>query len=177
MAERVIKEVRVEQPPEKAEVVLSEEEVVYSAESLGIVYPKGLGLFDADLIPDSIPKATLHVFSVKLDGDYITNVKNTGMARLFRTSLTHSLLESSQNFSLFKDVTKSIGTLKRGSTASVEHGWSVKGIIGVLWALITIFFTGKARVLEEATITAFRFKKTFKKDVWVPVKSVSVAWN
>ena len=79
----------VEEPLEKIEIVSSEEEVTRNTESMGIVFPKGF-LFDADVIPDSIATATLHVFSARLDGDYITNVKNTGMLMLMTPSLPHS---------------------------------------------------------------------------------------
>ena len=166
----------VEKPLEKPEIISSEEEVTHNTESLGIVFPKGV-LFDADVIPDSIATATLHVFSARLDGDYITNVKNTGMLMLMRPSLTHSLRESSRGIDLFRGVTHSLGFLARGGTAPVRHGWRVTGVLAVLWALITIFFTGKARVTEEANVTALGFSKTFRKDVWVPVRNVRVAWD
>lgn len=168
--------ITVGKPLEKAEIVSSEEEITRNTESLGIVFPKGV-LFDADLVPDSIARATLHFFSVRLDGDYITNLKNTGHLMLMKPSLTHSLRETSQGIALFRNVTRSLSLLLRGGKTAIKHGWSVTGVLNVLWALITIFFTGRARVIEEGTITALGFKKTLKKDVWIPVRNVTVAWD
>jgi hypothetical protein len=176
MAE-VICEIKVGKPPEKPEVITADEKVEYNTQTLGFVYPEGIGLFDADIVPDSIAKATLHVFSARLDGNYVTNVKNTGMAPLLKTTLTHTLREATQNFNLFQNSTASVGRVKVNSAAAVSRDWSVTGVLNVLWALITIFFTGKARVVEEATVQALGFKKTLKKDLYLPVKSVGVAWD
>jgi hypothetical protein len=150
------------------EVILSEEKIVF-----------GLGLlFNADYIPNEISKATLHVFSVRLDGEYTATVKNTGILALRNASINHHYLkEVSQDIILFKNISQGLGKIRRNSSATVKVKWSVSGILNVLWALIQIFFTGRARVKTEVTVNALLFSKKFIKEVWLPVKSVSVEWN
>jgi hypothetical protein len=150
------------------EVILSEEKIVF-----------GLGLFfNADYIPNEISKATLHVFSVRLDGEYTATVKNTGILTLRNTSINHHYLkEVSQDFTLFKNISQGLGKIRRNSSVPVKVKWSVSGVLNVLWALIQIFFTGTVRVKTEAIVNALLFSKKFTKDVRLPVRSVSVEWN
>lgn len=159
--------VEIREPIPKAEILEKESKVIRS---------QGL-LFDADLIPKEIARAVLHVFSARLDGDYTTNVKNTGLLPLFRSSLNHTLNQVDENVKLFSDQTQVIGRLGRGATGIIKTSWRVKGALPVLWSLINIFFTGSCTVRQMAAISAFGFNKNFSVKARVPVKAVAVEWN
>jgi len=159
---------RISEPIPTPEVIESEE-----------ILEVNLGnLFNCDLKPKEIASAVLHAFSARLEGEYLTDLINTGKMRLWNLRMSHSLLQVDQNVSLFQGITKSLRRgIPRGGSFSFRTKWEVTGVLDVLWALIQIFFTGTARVKETAKVSAFGFSKTLIKDVRVPVKSVSVAWD
>ena len=160
--------VRISKPISAPQIVESKEVLKFSLK----------GFFDCDLRPKEISSAVLHVFSARLEGEYLTDVINTGKVRLWNLRITHSLLQVDQNVNLFQGITESLPRgIPRGDSFSFRTRWEVTGVLNVLWALIQIFFTGTARVKETAEVSAFGFSKTLIKDVRVPVKSVTVSWD
>ena len=159
--------IEIKEPIPKVEILEKESTIIWS---------QGL-LFDVDLIPKEIARAVLHVYSIRIDGDYTTNIKNTGLFPLFRSSINHTLNQVDENVSLFSDVTETIGRVGKGFTGIIKTGWRVKGVISILWSLINIFFTGSCTVRQIATVSAFGLDKEFSIKARVPVKAVAVEWN
>lgn len=144
-------------------------------EESGEVRADANGLLAATVGGQAIPKATLHIFSVRLDGDLTSTVKNTGRLPLVRSRLDRWRSDA-EGVQLF-DVARNIGTLRRGAQVQLKQGWAVQGALQVLWSLVTVLFTGKAVVKQWVELSAVGYSKGATMTVIAPVGAVGVAWD
>jgi len=135
------------------------------------------GLFNADLLNEELPEARLHVWSAHIEGSWTTQLKNTGTLPLLRTQLVNYEATMQDFDATFAKFTKGIGLVRRGSSFKLQNQWNITGILGTLWAIMNIFFTGSVTAQEQVQVQAIGFGKTISQRVRVPVGSVSIHWD
>ena len=141
------------------------------------VHEDGDGLFAATTTDQSIESATLHVSSARLDGSYLTGLRNTGPLPLLRTTM-NSWRATLDGYGLpFADKRQSIGFVWPGATRHFQNAWSVTGILTVLWALLNILLTGSANVTEHVDLQALGYHRTRDIQLRVPIKIQNVKWE
>lgn len=154
-------------PPRTAEAIQKTEEV----------HEDSGGIFNAALENQYLPEARLHIWSVHIEGSWVSQLRNTGRLPLFRTQMQNYRAELADEPGVLSHGNHTAGFLPRGNGYNVKNDWNIGGAIGTLWSIMNIFFTGSVAVQENVHVQALGFSKTISLRSRVPVGSVSVRWD
>ena len=150
------------EPPE-AVIIEKKEEVVFSLFMLP--------LMDASLIPKEIPKAHFTILKIRIDGEYVTEVKNSSMGfPFFAASLKDKIV--AKGIKLFEE-SKSLGMLLPDAASTPKFTFSVKGLLNVIRGLWDYFWTRTIEVTSTATFSDFIFSKNFEIRSRIPVRKLT----
>jgi len=125
--------------------------------------------------PQGIADVIFHVFSLRLEGIYISKVTNTGLTPVRKLKIISDL--ESEGEEIFKEQRTSVGTLRSGEEKEYTSSWTISRGLGTLWALVNIWLSGKTHVREGFTASARRFMTEGVVDAEIPVRSIKVKWD